>query len=169
MDKTNASHSNMSVDSGIQCSAEVSEFFQKLKSNRKYRYVIYRVRHGNGASTIALDRVGNRENSFHDFIDDLPKHEARFAVYDFSYITPDWGMKDSLLFIFWTPFEASQMQARTVYSSSKRAVLETLRQGTALKQIEVTDAEDLTESNLMETLLPLREKGINLHLGRVMK
>ena len=157
----------MSVNSGITCSKDVRIYFKKLQEKREYRYVIYRIRTGPKSRFITLEKTGDRDNEFHDFVADLPKSEARYAVYDFSYITPDWGLKDGILFIFWTPYDTSQVEARTIYSSSKATILAELRDGASFKQIEVTDVADLNESYLMDALLPLREKGIDLNLGKM--
>jgi len=155
----------MSSNSGIQCTEEVEEYFDKLQRKREFRYIIYRIRSGPGSSSITMEKAADRNNEFRHFVEDLPSDEARFAVYDFSYITPDWNLKDGLLFIFWSPYGASRVEARTMYSSSKQNILRTLRKGTSLKAVEITDSEDLTEANLMEALLPLREKGQDLNLG----
>ena len=51
-----------------------------------------------------------------------------------------------------------------VYAATKHLVLNTLRRGTSLKSVEVTDMDDLTEPKLMSILMPYREKGVDLHL-----
>ena len=52
-----------------------------------------------------------------------------------------------------------------MYASTKATILEQLRLMTSLKNVDVTDAEDLTEPNMLKALLPMREKGIDLGLS----
>ena len=51
-----------------------------------------------------------------------------------------------------------------MYASTKSTILDQLNQMTTLKSVNVTDADDLTEPNMLKALLPMREKGIDLGL-----
>merc|ERR1712013_939553 len=133
------------LHSNISCTKDVGEYFDKLHDQREFRYVTWKIRSGTKEKIVALEKTGHRDA---DFID----------------ITPEWGYKDALLFIYWSPFEGSNNESRTVYAATKHLVLNTLRRGTSLKSVEVTDMDDLTEPKLMSILMPYREKGVDLHL-----
>ena len=152
------------LHSNISCTKDVAEYFHKLQDLREFRYVTWKIRVGTKERVVALEKTGHRDADFIDFVRDLPKSEARYAVFDFSYITPEWGYKDALLFIYWCPFEGSNNESRTIYAATKALVLSALRRGTSLKAVEVTDIDDLTEHKLMSKLMPYREKGVELNL-----
>ena len=152
----------MSAASNVKCHQEVLESFEKLHDKRQYRYIIYRLRPGAKSMTINLDKTGDRDSTFSNFVQDLPKDEPRFAVYDCSYITSDWEKRDRILFVFWSPFKESRVTAKTLYSSSKHMILSTLRKVQLLSQIEITDRADLVESILLEAVQPVREKIRNI-------
>ena len=156
---------------GIHCSPEVLQYYTQLFKKRSHRYLIFRIpsssRMRKQSPLIEVEKAAPRNANFSDFVHDLPKAEARYAVYDFSYITPDWGVKDAILFIHWTPYEGSHTRYRTTYALTKAAILGELRELSVVKDVEVTDAEDLLERKMLNSLLPIREKGVDLKLGAV--
>lgn len=148
----------MPVTSGIKCANEVVETFLEMRDKRKYRYIMFRIRKGTRLDSVNVGKKGEREKTFIQFIQDIPKDEPRFLLYDFSYTTDTSSQqRERILFIYWCPDNA-RVQDKALYAATKRGVLEQIQSLNVIEHIELTDPEDINEKNLLFKVKPMREK-----------
>ena len=150
----------MSSSSGIRCASDIIEFIKDIH-NQKFRYVTFRIRRGPKSKLISVDKKGEREKTFVEFVKDLPLREPRYAVYDFTYKLPSGETRNSMLLIFWSPFQAAEIEAKTLYSSSKSNMWKVANSVIEMKNVEITEQSELTEDQLLNVLKPKREKTAN--------
>lgn len=150
----------MSSSSGIRCASDIIEFIKDIH-NQKFRYVTFRIRRGPKSKLISVDKKGEREKTFVEFVKDLPLREPRYAVYDFTYKLPSGETRNSMLLIFWSPFQAAAIEAKTLYSSSKSNMWKVANSVIEMKNVEITEPSELTEDQLLNVLKPKREKTAN--------
>lgn len=147
----------MPVVSGIKCAAEVVEAFLEMRDKRKYRYIMFRIRKGRSDS-VNVGKKGARDQTFQQFMKDIPKDEPRFLLYDFSYTTePSLEQRERILFIFWCPVNA-RVGDKATYAATKRTVLEQFQRINVISHVELTDPEEITEDKLLFKVTPMREK-----------
>lgn len=63
------------MQSGIQIGDEIRETFQELRMKRTHRYIIYKA--SDDKSTVEVDKVGAREETFEQFKEAMPKNNSR--------------------------------------------------------------------------------------------
>lgn len=147
--------------SGIKCDKEVVESLQEMRIHRKHRYVIFKIRKGSRGFSVNFSKKGKRDSTFADFLRDVPKEEPRFIVYNFTYMTKARGQRDRIMFIFWSP-DKSRVEDKVQYSATKATILKEVNKIMAMKHIELTDWDDLSEDELIKFGQPLREKDNSL-------
>ena len=154
--------------SGITCDKEVTEILLDLRDKRKSRYVFFKIRRsGRGLLSISLNKKSKRDATFNDFLQEVPKDEPRYIVYDFSYTTNGGEKRDRLLFIFWSP-EKARMEDKVSYSSTKSNILKEIQKLCAIRHVELTDFDELNENKLIEFGKPLRERANSLVVMRTL-
>ncbi|XP_043930149.1 cofilin-2 [Protopterus annectens] len=60
------------------------------------------------------------EDPYGSFVNLLPLHDCRYALYDATYETRE-SKKEDLVFIFWAP-ESAPLKSKMIYASSKDAI-----------------------------------------------
>ena len=147
----------MPTVSGIKCDKEVTETLKEMKDQRKYRYIMYKIRRGAKGQSIHFSKKGKRDATFLDFLRDVPKEEPRYIIYNFTYMTKEWEQRDRIMFIFWSP-DKSRVEDKVQYSSTKTTILKEVNSVLEMKHIELTDLDELKEADLIKFGQPLREK-----------
>lgn len=89
-----------------------------------------------------MEKSGDRDTKWEDFVSSLPKDQTRFAVFDFPYTTEEKPPRsiEKLIFIYWSPDDATSkdkmVSATTKEGFKKRLV------GLA-KDIQAKDISDV--------------------------
>ncbi|KAJ1511891.1 cofilin, partial [Coelomomyces lativittatus] len=123
--------------SGVQVNNQCLEYYQDLKQNKKYRYIIYKL---NPAQTEIVVEKSSESNDYDEFIDALPLNECRYAVYDVEYQHPEGGQRHKICFFAWA-HDSAPIKDKVIYSSSKDALRRKLV-GIAT-EIQATDASEI--------------------------
>lgn len=63
------------MQSGIGIGEEIRNEFQNLRMRRKHRYIIYKP--SDDQTTIQIEKLGDRDASFEEFKESMPKASAR--------------------------------------------------------------------------------------------
>ncbi|WP_084529409.1 actin-binding ADF family protein [Nocardia crassostreae] len=100
------------MSSGVAVSDACLEAFNKLKLEQAYRYIIFNVNVPN--KEIVVEKTST-DSDYELFLNDLPKDECRYAVYDFEYQQD--GKRNKILFYFWAP-DAAAIKTKMIYSGS---------------------------------------------------
>ncbi|EFH53706.1 hypothetical protein ARALYDRAFT_323258 [Arabidopsis lyrata subsp. lyrata] len=85
--------------------------FLELKESRTFRSIVYKIEDN---MQVIIEKLGEREQSYEDFVNSLPADECRYAIFDFEFIP--WERK--ICFIAWSP-ETARMRKKMIYASSK--------------------------------------------------
>ncbi|KAL0800535.1 hypothetical protein Bca101_055710 [Brassica carinata] len=102
--------------SGMHVSDECKLKFLELKAKRNYRFIVFKI--DEKAQQVAIDMVGNPEETYDSFTKCMPENECRYAVYDFDFTTPENCQKSKIFFIAWSP-DTSRVRSKMLYASSK--------------------------------------------------
>ena len=85
--------------SGVEASDECITAYQELKLGKKAKYILFALNDANTA--IVVDKTSVADASYDDFVQDLPKDQCRWAVYDFEFAKQGEGKRNKIGFISW--------------------------------------------------------------------
>ncbi|RST19633.1 hypothetical protein E2C00_00295 [Streptomyces sp. WAC05374] len=128
--------------SGVAVSPACIEAFNRLKPERKYKYIIFNV--SDGSEEIVVEKTSD-DGDYGAFLKDLPKPDCRYAVHDFEYERE--GKRSDLVFHVWVPDEA-KIQSQVFFSSSKDALRKRLI-GIAV-DIQATDFTEVSYESVLK-------------------
>ncbi|PNX71145.1 actin-depolymerizing factor 7-like protein [Trifolium pratense] len=100
--------------SGMAVNDECKLKFQELKSKRSYRYIVFKIEE----QQVVVEKCGEPNDSYQDFMASFPADECRYAVYDFDFTTDENCQKSKIFFVAWSP-DSSRVRMKMVYASSK--------------------------------------------------
>jgi cofilin len=108
--------------SGVKLTNECQNVYQAIQKDKKFRYAIFKI----DDSGIVLDKTGERNNTYDQFLDDLQvkdgdNDDCRYAVYDYDYVQQAEGTEASyrskLFLMSWCP-DSAKIKKKMIYSSS---------------------------------------------------
>lgn len=91
------------MEIGLNVNENCLAEYQAMMMHKKYRYIIY---HNMDNKSIEIEMTGERDESFEDFVKNLPDNDARFCVFDYHIAMPDGRINDKIVYIFWCPDNA---------------------------------------------------------------
>ncbi|KAL7516447.1 hypothetical protein ACHAWX_001463 [Stephanocyclus meneghinianus] len=109
------------MSTGVSVDDEVASTFQKFKLQQepyKLRYFIYQIK---DKKTIVIEKQGDRNKTYDDFVGELPENDCRYGLIDIEFETDDGRPTSKLVFISWNPDTAS-VRPKMLYSGSKEAL-----------------------------------------------
>ena len=86
------------MSSGVAVADECLQVFQDLKLKKKYKFIVYRLSQDN--SRIEVENLVEASD-YDNFVEQLPKEECRYAVFDFEYNTNGEGVRNKICFYTW--------------------------------------------------------------------
>jgi len=140
--------------SGVQVDQECKNQFDEIKKGKKHRYVIFKIV---DEKLIKVDAVGERDNSYDQFLTDLMSGgelECRYGLYDFEYEhqcqgTTATSKLQKLFLMSWCP-DTARIKKKMLYSSSFDALKKALVG--VHKYIQATDAAEASKDSVEEKL-----------------
>jgi len=139
--------------SGVTVSDEVLSKFQLIKKGKSMRYVIYHIK---DEKIIDIEKVGDREASYDDYLNDLTssgQDECRYGLYDIEYEHTCQGTSDQkkqkLFLMCWCP-DTAKIKKKMLYSSSFDALKSAL-DGIG-KFIQATDMAEASYECVLEKI-----------------
>ncbi|KAF2297802.1 hypothetical protein GH714_003166 [Hevea brasiliensis] len=90
--------------------------FMELKAKRSYRFIVFKIEES--IQKVTIEKLGQPQQNYDDFIASLPANECRYAVYDFDFTTNENVQKSKIFFIAWSP-DVSKVRSKMMYASSK--------------------------------------------------
>jgi len=82
--------------SGIQVADVCVTTYQQLKLGKKFKYILFTL--NDNLSEIVVEKTSDAPD-FETFVEDLPKDQCRWAVYDFEFEKD--GKRNKLSFVSW--------------------------------------------------------------------
>ncbi|RRT34695.1 hypothetical protein B296_00053613, partial [Ensete ventricosum] len=102
--------------SGMAVNDECKLKFLELKAKRNFRFIVFKI--DERLQQVAVEKLGQPEQSYDDLAASLPSNECRYAVYDFDFVTDENCQRSKIFFIAWSP-DASRVRSKMLYASSK--------------------------------------------------
>ena len=131
----------------IQYSEEVDAAFEKLRK-KEIRYAIFKT---NGdQSLLELENTGDRDTTFDQFKEQMPKAEPRWAIYDLHFSKDDGSTADKLVFFHYSPDDYFG-QLKFFFATAKETVANHFVG--INKTMQINDWEDFDEKETIEIFL----------------
>lgn len=73
--------------------------FLELKAKRNFRFIVFKI--DEKIQQVAVEKLGQPEETYDDFTNSLPPNECRYAVFDLDFVTVDNCQKSKIFFISW--------------------------------------------------------------------
>ena len=134
--------------SGVIVSFAFNEF-KLQRGDFKLRYFIYSIEN---KKTIVIEKQGERNKTYDDFVADLPENDCRYGLIDLEFETDDGRPTSKIVFISWNPDTAS-VRPKMLYSGSKEAIKAVLT-GVGIH----INATDYSELDFETSILPVAKK-----------
>ena len=115
----------------VELTGEAVDANNKMKMKRGHRWVIFKIEE---EKRIVLDNAGEPTATFAEFIEQMPKSEPRYAVYDLE-VTHHDGRKESKLVLFLYAPDSSPTKGKFVYASGKDSLKKKI--GSVHKEVQV--------------------------------
>ncbi|OWM85327.1 hypothetical protein CDL15_Pgr028114 [Punica granatum] len=90
--------------------------FLELKAKRSFRFIVFKI--DEKIQQVAVEKLGQTDESYEDFAASLPANECRYAVFDYDFTTEENCQKSKIFFIAWSP-DTSRVRSKMLYASSK--------------------------------------------------
>jgi cofilin len=132
--------------SGVSVQDEVVNQFNNIKLKHKYRYIQLKLT--DDWKEIEVEKTVET-STYPEFIEQLPKGDCRYAVYDFQFDVGDAGQREQLIFIVWCP-EESKVKTKMLYAASKDALRKKLVG--INHEVQATESSELAERDIIEKL-----------------
>ncbi|KAG7559824.1 Actin-depolymerizing factor homology domain [Arabidopsis thaliana x Arabidopsis arenosa] len=85
--------------------------FLELKESRTFRSIVYKIEDN---MQVIVEKLGEHEQSYEEFVNSLPADECRYAIFDIEFVPGE----RKICFIAWSP-ETASMRNKMIYASSK--------------------------------------------------
>merc|ERR550539_465121 len=142
------------MSSGIQLSEEVKSQYQKVKTEKKNPYVIFKI--SDDLKKIEVDRLGEEGESFDDFrgkmMEAATAGHGRYAVYDMTEDQEE-GTKHktgTLVFVVWISDDHCKIKEKMLYTSSKNVIKQACEG--CYKEVQINDEGDLRLPEIKEKI-----------------
>jgi len=140
--------------SGVKVSEEVKQKYDDIKKKKCHRYLVFYIK---DEKTIAVEKIGKREDTYEDFLADIlacGPDDCRYGLFDFEYShqcegTTEKSKKEKLLLMSWCP-DTAKIKKKMLYSSSFDALKKCLVG--IQKYIQATDESEASRDEVEKQL-----------------
>lgn len=132
------------MSSEVAVSDACLEAFNKLKRERKYKYLIFKFSDDN--KEIVVEKTST-DDDYGTFLKDLPKGDCRYAIYDFEFELGEEGKRRRILFYSWAPDDA-KIRSKMILASSTSTFRKCFI-GIA-QDIQGTDYDEISYESVLE-------------------
>lgn len=84
---------------------------------RKHRYIIYKV--SSDKSSAEIEKLGERDSTWEEFVESMPKNNSRWAIYDLEFSASDGRKQSKLCFIMYNPDDNADNAERFATTCNK--------------------------------------------------
>jgi cofilin len=132
---------------GVQIDSQLITEFNEFKMGSKYRYMLFKV--SDDKKSIILDKKGDNNLSYQDFVKNLPQNDCRYGVVNFEYTTESDGKRAKIVFVVWAP-ETAPIKSKMLYAGTKNDLKKSLV-GLSI-EIQGTDLSEVDEAEVLSKL-----------------
>ena len=133
------------MNTGINIPDEVRAEFQALRLKRKYRYIIMKVNEAKDG--VEVEKTGERDETFDQFKENMPKNNSRWAVYDLEWNADDGRKLSKLLFILFAPDDNLDKAERFVVTCNKDQVKSKMSESN--RDMQINSWDDLNQDKFI--------------------
>ena len=133
------------MNTGINIPDEVRAEFQALRLKRKYRYIIMKVNEAKDG--VEVEKTGERDETFDQFKENMPKNNSRWAVYDLEWNADDGRKLSKLLFILFAPDDNLDKAERFVVTCNKDQVKSKMIESN--RDMQINSWDDLNQDKFI--------------------
>ena len=133
------------MNTGINIPDEVRAEFQALRLKRKYRYIIMKVNEAKDG--VEVEKTGERDETFDQFKENMPKNNSRWAVYDLEWNADDGRKLSKLLFILFAPDDNLDKAERFVVTCNKDQVKSKMSETN--RDLQINSWDDLNQDKFI--------------------
>lgn len=135
------------MQSGLNIPDDVRNEFQALRMKRKHRYVIYKA--NDNKDSVEVEKLGAREETWAQFIENMPKNNSRWAVYDLEYEEKDGRKVSKLCFIMYSPDDNNDNAEKFVIACNKDLVKSKVSE--VNRDFQINRWDDLNEETFIKS------------------
>ena len=88
-----------------------------MRMKRKHRYIIYRV--SSDKSSAEIEKLGERDSTWEELVESMPKNNSRWAIYDLEFNAADGRKQSKLCFIMYNPDDNADNSERFATTCNK--------------------------------------------------
>ncbi|KAG1653320.1 Cofilin/actin-depolymerizing factor [Nymphon striatum] len=133
--------------SGVKVSDEAKSIFEEMKTDKKLRYVIFKIENG----LVQIEQMGDRCRCYNEFYEEIVKlgNQCRYLLYDYPAPTKADNTQslDRLVLVSWCP-ENSPIKSKMLYASSLDAVKRSFC--SLHKTLQATDLDEVDETAILD-------------------
>ncbi|KAJ5078507.1 cofilin/actin-depolymerizing factor [Anaeramoeba ignava] len=133
------------MDAGIRAEDECIKKFNEFKMGNQISYLIYRL--SDDLKRIIIEKIGEKEEKFEDFVSNFIEKKSRYGVYCVNYELDDGSKRSKIVFFSWIPRGAS-IKEKMLFATSKSKFKRELV-GLSV-EIQATDESEITFENVIE-------------------
>ncbi|KAJ5078505.1 cofilin/actin-depolymerizing factor [Anaeramoeba ignava] len=104
------------MDAGIRAEDECIKKFNEFKMGNSISYLIYRL--SDDLKRIIIEKIGEKEETFEDFVSSFPDESCRYGVYCVNYEIDDGSKRSKIVFFSWNP-EKAPTKEKMLFASSR--------------------------------------------------
>ena len=87
----------MKARSGMGVDENCKKVFMELQRKKAHPYIVFKI--DERKKQVVVDKIGEKGDTYDEFVASLPEAECRYAVYDFDFITHDNCNKSKIFFV----------------------------------------------------------------------
>lgn len=135
--------------SGIVVAEEAVDLFYVIRSKATYSWATWKL--DQAGTSIVIDLVGPKGDTFAHFLAALPETDCRYGIFD--YASPTASGTSKLVFLNWSP-DAARIKSKMMYASSKDFFKGHL-DGVSV-EFQASELDDITEAQVAEAVAALK-------------
>jgi cofilin len=138
----------MTTLTAIKVDDDCISAWNDIKIGHKCRYVIFTF--SDDFVKVLVEKKADPSKTYDDFLNDLPQHDVRYAVFDFDFKADDGTDRNKLVFIVWAP-DTAQVKKKMVIASTKGSVKNAFA-GVSI-EIQATDNSEIAHSTVLSKVM----------------
>ncbi len=132
---------------GIKINDECITKFNSLKLDKSAKFLLFAM--NEEATEVVLTKVGDKDASYQDFIEALPKDDCVYATIDFSFSHEGRDI-NKIIFVNWAP-DSARVKRKMIYAGTK-AVLKDKLVGISF-EVQATDLSEIDRDTVLQKAL----------------
>ncbi|XP_057300571.1 actophorin-like [Hydractinia symbiolongicarpus] len=136
------------MSSGVSVSAEAVDMYNKFRTAKKYRYLIFKF--DDKYKSVVVDKMAEEGATHEDFLRDVPKNRVSYIFYDVDYSLGADGNRRETLLISFSDDNHAPGKEKMLISGTLNEVKAKCKE--FKKNTSINDYDELTEANILSII-----------------